>query len=323
MTGSVEDSGGNPSLSIIVIAFNGSRCLTSCLDSLDAQVGSEAEVIIVSRCPAAEELTGKMNLPLCTRFPGFIWLIAGETANVPQMRGLGMAQARGTIIALLEDDCIVPPAWSTAIVQAHLESAAVAIGGAVEPGNYEHLTDWAVFFAEYGARFLRPLPGNGVSVLPGTNVSYKTWALETVAMGQDPHENRGAFARRGFYEVFEHSRLQEAGYTLELTDGLVVHNVNSWSFVPALAARYHHGRGYAAMRLKKTSWWNRIPWMAAALLLPALQLFRIGSDIVKKRRFLRRFLCATPALLLCAACWSIGEFMGYGFGPGRSLDCWR
>ena len=308
-------------LSVLVIAFNGASCLERCLDSLAEQrEAPPAEVLVVGDFTGAGQ---SAFTALQAKHADFQWVTPDAQRSVPFLRGAGMARAKGKIIALIEDDCIAPPDWFQKIVTAHQTSAASAIGGAVEPGDYRRNVDWAVFFAEYGGRFLLPLPEGEPAALPGTNISYKAAALDALAARHCKGAGRAEFARIGFYEAFEHPALREIGGAAKMDSSLIVYNINSWPLLPTLQSRYHHGRGYAGMRLAGKSLLRRLPYAGVTPLLPAMQIARIARDVLRRRRHVPSFFRSLPNLLLCAMCWSAGEFNGYAFGPGRSLARWR
>lgn len=318
-----------PSLTVVVVAFNGAACLEKCLTSLETQTltGPMVEVLVVGNFPAASDAEAQLFGVLHERFPFARWLSSPQETNVPGLRGIGMAQAKAPIVVLLEDDCIAAnPNWCTSILDAHNRRwpEAVVVGGAVEPGSYRRAWDWAIFFAEYGGRFLLPVSGgDGVpaEVLPGTNISYKVKGLEALATGDDSY--RGNLTKNGFYEAFAHQALREKGLGLQADNNLVVHNINSWSVAASLRSRFHHGRGYAGMRFAGRPRQQQFPYMAGTLLLPLIQAARILSEVRRRKRFVGKFAYALPSLLLCAASWSAGEFVGYGWGAGNSLKQWR
>ncbi len=229
--------------------------------------------------------------------------------TVPQLRSLGIQQAQGEIVALLEDDCLVTGAWCQRIIQAHQAPHAV-IGGAVEPSQYQRGRDWAIYFCDY-VRFMQPFMGE-VRALCGNHVSYKRAILAPLLAKSD-----------GFYEVFVHQELQTQGEILWAEPGLVVHNINSWSLDHVWRVPFHHGRGYAGMRVAGRSLAARLPFLGIALLLPLLQTVRIAQVVLTRRRYRLRFLQALPWVLSFCSSWALGECIGYLKGPGRSLEYWR
>jgi hypothetical protein len=177
--------------------------------------------------------------------------------------------------------------------------------------------DWAVYFSEYG----RFMGASSNDALPGTNVSYKRSALENL-----PEINgRGLdqYRTNGFYEAFAHQELRRDGARLQAVSTLAVTNIRSWERREALESRYHHARGYAAMRVGSTPGIARVGFALGALLLPPLLIFRISNQVRSRRGFGSKLVRAMPWIFALSVSWSIGEFIGYLLGPGDSLDRWR
>jgi hypothetical protein len=300
-------AGRPPVLSVVVVAFNTTALLERCLDSLERQTVRDGVEILVARpwdAPAPPNA-------VTARFRRARWVRDPGAQTVPQLRGLGIAESRGTIVALLEDDCVAPETWCAALLDAH-RGACVAVGGAVEPGDYAALLDWAMYFLEY-VRFMQPLPSSASEGLPGTNVSYKRGAVL-------PHLQADGI---GFYEVFVHAALLQAGLPVKLDPALVVYNVNSWKVARAVRSRFHHGRGFAAVRVGGRPLARRLPFLAIAAVLPVVQIARTAREVVSRRRRLGRLAAALPWIVVLSVSWSLGEFAGYLMGPGGSLAQWR
>jgi hypothetical protein len=305
-----------PKLSVIVVSFNGPARLEGCLTSLERQTLQDSvETLVVGHW----DTDHRDREALQHRFPEVRWIHAPQEYNVPQMRGLGMGASRGEIIALLEDDCVAAEDWHDHLLKAH-EGPHAAVGGVVEPGDYTRVVDWVAYFCEY-VRFMGPVPAGEVLALPGTNVSYKRKALAEV-LGHEGASN-GQLTSGAFYEVLVHLSLRQRGRTLGADPSLVVHNVNSWNLGELLRTRFHHGRGFAGMRLAGQPRWQRLPFLVLALILPFVQVGRIARQVVSRKRHVGRLVQALPAIILVSISWSAGEFAGYLLGPGQSLSQWR
>ncbi len=295
-----------PTLSIVVVSFSQQPTLERCLAALVLQVESaRAEILVVRRPPDASPV-------LRQRFPDVRWIAAAQADAVPHMRSLGISSSRGAVVALLEDDCEVADGWCAALLSAHRQPWA-AVGGAIEPGHYRKALDWGVYFCEY-ARFMQPFAGD-VAALPGNNISYKRTALAKLTADIDGDS--------GFHEVFANATLRQSGEVLVAVPEMTVYNINSWSRNRITEVPYHHGRGYAGLRLAGRHPTVRLAFAAMALVLPAIQVGRVVGEIVGRRRLIAQLLKAFPAILLFALSWSAGEWMGCLFGPGKSLDRWR
>lgn len=298
----------SPQLSVIIPSFNSLSILKQCLTALAPQIQDGQVEILVIRSQSKQSNEYQI---LQKQFHQMRWLSAREEETVPKMRLLGITHSKGIIIALLEDDCIVCSNWCLSIIKAH-QSYDGAIGGAVEPGAYLKKLDWGVYFCEY-ARFMQPFEGI-VQVLPGNNVSYKRTTLNQLVGKNSCNE--------GFYEVFTHSALQQFGQCLKADSTLIVHNCNSWKFTNISTVPFHHGRGFAGMRFVNQPM-KRILFVGLTLVLPFIQMSRIIKLVLIRKRYVFEFIKAVPYIFIFSISWSLGEFVGYLFGTGKSLERWQ
>ena len=148
----------------------------SCLDALYAQIAAAGgEIVLGDGSPhgmPASEHTRHPELRVLHR-PG---------ASVFELRAAAIEHARGEIVAVTEDHCVVAPDWCERILAAHREHPeAAAIGGAVEIGATATRIDWASFFLVNGASM--PPLRNGVrrAITLQANVSYKRRGLPAAA----------------------------------------------------------------------------------------------------------------------------------------------
>lgn len=312
----MSQEGVVPKLSVVVVSFNGPALLDCCLSALEGQaVRHQAELLVVRR--REDDREGYEALE--GRFRHVRWVSAPVGSNVPQMRRQGMVCSRGEIIALLEDDCVATDTWCGELLKAHRGGEA-AVGGAIEASQYAKRLDWALYFCEYG-RFMRPLRQGDAEALPGTNVSYKRTEIRQLLGDNGSHNDD--VAADGFYEVLAHQTLRRAGRALKADPDLVVHNVNSWTYSASLKSRFHHGRGFAGMRVTGLPRWRQLAFLGLAVFLPIIQVGRIVTQMITKRRHAWSLGLALPWIVLLSMSWSLGEFVGYLLGPGKSLRLWR
>ena len=296
-------------LTVVVVSFSNGELLDTCLAALLGQVGDRQIEIIVVRAERPDDQPGSnclgKSLPV-----KLVSAPAGTT--VPSLRSLGICHSCASIVALIEDDCIVTPGWCVVVLDAH-QSSSIAIGGPVEPGAYPRGLDWAVYFCDY-VRFMRPFAGV-VPALPGNNVSYKRHVLLEI-LGADSVSD-------GLYEVFVHESLQRAGHTLVAEAAMVVRHEHRSSLADVSLVPYHHGRGYGAMRAVGWSLARRSFFAGAATLLPLVKCGRILIEVGRRKRHRVRLIQSLPWMIVYCVCWSVGEAGGYLFGSGESLDRWR
>jgi GT2 family glycosyltransferase len=107
-------SPGRPEISVIVLNWNGASCIESCLQSLEAQTHRDFEVLVVdnastdgSRERLEADWAGRVSLVLLDRN----WGYCGGNNR-------GIERARGSLIALLNNDTEVDPGWLAALASA-------------------------------------------------------------------------------------------------------------------------------------------------------------------------------------------------------------
>ena len=295
-----------PKTSVVIASHNAGAVVADCLAALMAQVDSEAAEVIV----ADSSSDGTADL-VRDRFPDVHLLHFSKPLTIPQLRGAGIAKARGEIVAILDPYCLVSDGWLTRLRSIHEERAELVIGGAVEldGAGQQSLVTWATFLSEYDA-FVPPLGAGPASELTGNNLAYKRQALGDVE----------ALERAGFWKTFLNKGLQANGHQLWADPSLLVRLRKTIPFGEFLRSRYHHGRCFGAMRLAEDRRLER--WLRAfsVPLLPALGLFRQARRFWPKRRHRTKFAMALPLLLLFHLSWAWGELWGYLRGPGRSCS---
>jgi len=155
--------------SVIIPSYNSEATIVACLESvLNQDFAEPYEVIIV------DSSTDNTPTLIEQRFPIVRLIRREQRVGSGTARNLGVAVARGDILAFTDSDCVVEPDWLQKMCERHdqfLEFAAV--GGPIVNGNPESLVSWAGYLAEFN-QFL-PKDGNcrDVDHIPAGNVSYK------------------------------------------------------------------------------------------------------------------------------------------------------
>jgi glycosyltransferase involved in cell wall biosynthesis len=115
--------------SVVIGTFNGARTLTMALDALEAQITQfsyETLVINDASTDSTPEIADRPNIRLITleRNRGH-----GHALNV------GLAEAKGEFMAMLDDDCVPPQRWIEQLGTAwrSVGPDVTMIGGVVEP----------------------------------------------------------------------------------------------------------------------------------------------------------------------------------------------
>lgn len=291
-----------PALSVIIASVNGLPAIDECLTALSKQRGElAAEIVVVDCCRNGTAEHIKKS------FPHVRLLQTNERLGIPEMRAMGMAQATGDIIAVIEDHCIVSDNWLEEMLKAH-QSQYVAVGGAVENGSVKRITDWAAFLCEYSFVML-PIPNGEVESIAGNNVSYKREALKQV----------DEVIKRDYWEYFLHEELKKAGGKFLSASSIVVKHRKEFGFFYFLAQRFHYSRSFAGMRRTRIPLQKRIFYLLLSPMLPLLMIGRIARHVFQKKRFRKEFILSLPSLAIFMLSYAAGEFVGYLFGSGHSL----
>lgn len=287
----------------MVATHNASAVIVDCLTALCAQQDIQNSEIIVADSSSDDtpHLIGK--------FPDVRLLHFDQPLTVPELRGRGIAVARGGVIAILDPFSIVGVRWKRELLQAHTDHSPLVIGGAVElhQAVSRTLFAWALYINEYGL-FMPPVAGGDVGIVPGCNVSYKRTALFD---GDRP--------RFGvFWKTFVNWDLQAAGSALWLAPEVLVELSKPVPFGDFLLSRFDHGRCFAAMRGAEWRWPRRLFHATASPVLPLVMVWRWSRTFWAKRRYRQKLLFTLPLQLLLFGFWAAGECWGYLAGRGRS-----
>ncbi len=291
-----------PDLSVVIASVNGLGVLEPTLDALDALPERQrTEVIVV------ETLGSETRLALASRVHEVV-IVESERMPIPRLRYQGVRQARGAIVAILEDHARVAPDWAKSLLAMHDEPRWGAVGGPVENGE-KGLINWAVYFCEY-APYMAPVAEGESSDLPGNNIAYKR-----------PHLLRHAsLLDEGKWESWINARIRADGVPIGSTNAMVVNHIKPFRFGYFLTQRYHFARSYAGMRRVDQSWFKRLIYGLGSIALPALLTARVAKTVFAKKRHLGRFLIVSPVVALFLTVGAFGEMVGYLIGPGSSLE---
>lgn len=297
-----EESGRDDllALSVVVASWSGEEHLLRCLESLEPQLG-RAEVIVALNGPV--EVTERVR----RRFPRVQFLQADRRTTVFRLRAMGAAEARGQLIALIEDHAVVGPKWVRALVNAHSSGHGV-LGGPVDNGLRRRAYDWAVFFCEYGFH-MPPVPEGPVGMVSGVNVAY----------GRDLLEQCRPIWRDTLQENEVNDALRAAGHEAYMVPDAWVATHLPMSLREAMAHLFMGGRHFAHYRASRSSWFKRLLWLAASPAIPLVLFSRItGRIAARDPARLRHLLHGFGYFALVLASWSIGEMTGYLGMMGRA-----
>ncbi|HEV8612590.1 MAG TPA: glycosyltransferase [Gemmatimonadales bacterium] len=285
-----------PSFSVVVASFRRLDLLSECLESLRPQCAQHGAELILARAdrePGAE---------LARVAHGCRVIAAPAGAGVPELRGIGLAQAGGEWIAITEDHCVAAPDWLAALLAAPHREVEV-LGGRMGNARRERGIDCGAFFAEYGFYGARPV--KGAPLITQANAAYHRSLVSEVA----------EWARAGSWENVIHERLYLAGHRFQLVPGARIRQNLSYGLGAFCRDRFAHGRAYATTRAGSLSAVRRLLLFLGTPALPAVLALRIYRCVDPDER--RYWMRGLPTMLLFLSAWALGEAAGYLRGAAR------
>ena len=232
--------------------------------------------------------------------------ITNPGLSVFQLRHEAYSRATGSIVAVTEDHCYVPPEWAERILASHeINADAVAIGGSVENGALS-LVDWGSFFSLQTAN-MSPIRSGPTDKINGhVNVSYKRAALADV----------DGFGGLGALDFAHQRQLRDLGGVLVADDAIRCTHVQSLGNVGTAMGHFHAGRTIAGFRRTNMDGrqWARFAMAFAIPFGKFARIMRIGLG--KPHR--TTLLVSSPLIYWFLMCQATGQFVGYALGPGDS-----
>ena len=114
------------SVSVIIITRNRAQMLQDCLEHLKRQTVAPDEVIVV------DSSTGEDTQVVLDGYLEVVRLrIPDGRNNMPQARNLGIAHARGEVVAFLDDDSMAQPDWLHCLLEPYADPSVGGVGGRV------------------------------------------------------------------------------------------------------------------------------------------------------------------------------------------------
>ena len=300
-------------LSVVIVALIGRDALANCLDRLPLE-GVECVVVLTPATGTTSQWKG--------RYPSVVFIDMPEE-SIPLRRQRGVMAASGDIVALLEDTSWPHEGWCAAIKSAFTDPQTAAAGGPVRIAPTLLSRCQALGWSEYGAfapHRMAALASNGsrddllirTDRVPGNNMAFRRPELLELLREEDNGLMEGPICARLLMQGRQISYAPGMPVTLSACDR---HNAS-------LATRLHHGRIYAASRLKDRSWPARLLHLAKATLLPIMLTARAVTAMSASSHSAVR----VPVLFwvsLMASAWALGEAIGSLRGMGHSMSEWR
>lgn len=292
----------SPRVSVVIASIVGPPFIDDCLASVFAQKNAPSFEVIVVDCRGPENVAR-----LARRFPEARFIQLDKRETVPQLRSIGAEQARGEIVAIIEEHCLAADNWLAALSVA-FSPGYVAVGGPVDFRKDSRLRDWITYFIEYNS-YLPPWPDGDTFNVGSANAAYRRETLLS---------NR-AVLNDGYWEAALHPKLLAEGAKFRSVPGMIVYHRGPFDYFYYLRQRYLFSRAFSGARRQTISAAQRAFYLLAAPAIPLLLLSRIGSRVFAKRCYPNKFLLSLPLLIPAMTSYVAGEWMGYAFGAGRAL----
>lgn len=249
-----------PSISVVICTYNGKRTIRDCLEGLRKLEYPNFEVIVVN--DGSNDGTG-----LVAEEYGFK-VITTENRGLSSARNTGMREAKGEIVAYIDDDARPDPHWLTYLAASFLQTNHVGVGGPNLPFPGDNLV----------AECVANAPGNPIHVLltdqeaehiPGCNMAFRKTALEAI---------------EGFDERFRIAgddvdlcwRLQQRGWTLGFNPAAMVWHHRRNMVKTYWKQQLNYGKAEADLEKKWPEKYNavgHVPWAGKLYFKGFEQLF--------------------------------------------------
>jgi hypothetical protein len=217
----------------------------------------------------------------------------------PVRWGLGLAKARGDIVAFTTSELLVHPPGARKLLEAMTDRVAGAAGG-IELWPGAGPAQCAMYLLRYSA-FVPARPGPPIQVadIPGDTGAYRRSALLA-------HPD---LLERGVWEIEFHRRFLRDGLLLMRLPESLATFAGKATFVASMQQRYEHGREFGRARVRHLGE-AKARVVAAAPLVPMVLTVRALRRVAVRSLGRGRVLAAMIPLLLLSGAWALGEAIG-------------
>ena len=101
-------------ISIIILNYNGKEFLENCIESIHKETSQENEIIIVDN--KSPDQSGEI---FSKKFPEIKFILNDENVGVPEGLNIGIKNANGEFIVLLNNDLVVTSNWLEPLLEAY------------------------------------------------------------------------------------------------------------------------------------------------------------------------------------------------------------
>ena len=289
------------SVTVLIPVYNGAHTIRNTLLSLLEQKFDERYEIIV-----VDSSSDETPHIIADEFPTVHLIRRDRQTDPGTARNLGIARARGEIIACTDADCIAPSDWLARMVAAQRLGHKV-VGGTIENGHPDSLISWAGYLGEF-RQWLPVGQARPVEHVPTCNISYHRSVFDQF----------GGFPTQ-FYpqeDLLFHWRLAQHKVPIWFDPNIRVRHVHRTTWSAYCRHLYRIGN-ITARVLKLTNdqgvFLVRSPVLAllAAPVLPLIKWLRTISVFLSQQpKVLRAHALALVPFLLGLYVWVIGFVRG-------------
>lgn len=295
--------------SVVIPSFQSAGTIDACLAAVVGQAaGGPFEVIVAD---SGDDETAAL---IARDYPGVRVLKSATRLDPAVARNWGAREARGSVLAFIDSDCVADPLWLARLCTALESGTYDAVGGAIRNVEGASRAAWAGYFCE----FREFLPG-GIAT-DATNLT-----LGNAAYRRDVFQRAGGFPA-GYFpqedQVF-HTRLVGIGARILFDPSIVVAHAHRSTVAAFLTHQRRIGvanaRAVSTLALRGAGIASR-RWLAAAV-LPALATYRFARTFAACWKQERCLMIRRPSI--AGLCWLGMLAWGIGFARPLAADASR
>jgi hypothetical protein len=297
----------NISVSIITIAGNNQFVKNGFLDAVINQtIVDKIELIVFgidTQIVIPESYAKKLDIKI-------VQLSAERDILYAQIKGVKMA--RGTVVAFIEDHCVVQNDWAKWIFDACTKSWD-AVTYAFKNGSPDTYCYRSTFLAEYGL-FAHPIKSRELNFCPDGNVAYNREKL-LHSLKKMNIERKSVVALSWL--------LKEERFKMYLESKAVVFHKSFEKMYDLFKVHFILSRVFGHNRVIDGRWgWKRriVYALAIPLFLPCLHIFRILKAMGLKHPHKRNVFMGAPFIFALIQFAAIGEGIGYILKDKNSMQ---
>ncbi len=284
-------------ISVIIPSYNQVETIRSCVGSLLAQSYTGGfEIIVVDSSPSNVQKEIEQVCAADDR----IRMIKREVQTYPgTARNIGIAEAKGEIIALIDSDCLADEAWLANIAK-HLKDNEV-LSGVIQNGTPHSVFGTCCYLIEFNHFFAFREASRQVQAAATCNFACKKAIFEQYGYFPD---------YRAFEDFLFCMRLAQHDIPVFLKNDIRITHVNKTALDKVAANQKMLGK-YSALVRKAHGLPPKIIFKYPMLAF-GMVAYRYASILsrVYNRRLLFPFLLYTPFILYILFHWSAGFYAG-------------